>query len=313
MDNWERLTIHIGMPKCASTSLQCGLFSTCSIHHYLGPTSPHFPEQLELKHRYLMAISGSEEIRWQKIKDEVKAYIMNYFDHNERCVISDEGIAHGYFGGVPEACGDRLLIAKRYREMFPGAQILMLIRNQYDYLKSHFGEWNRRNFIDYPDFHRWLDECLNLRQNLITNPLFLPEYFEIYQVYSELFGVERVKVLALETYAGCPEELFKEVAGITGIQVTDSVLSRSHHPYNTRTTLLNKRLAKLDFHYPFLRKLVPRSLAIKVWDSISRISTTFDAEYSDEERASISEVYARGNRQLAEVTGLQLSSLGYPI
>lgn len=314
MNEWDKLTIHIGMPKSASTSLQCNFFSKigCS---YLGPTDVHFnfKKGLEERFKYLLALSTMEEYRYQEYKDDIKSFLHRYFSPEKPGVISDEGISCGYYGAVLEECNDRTVVANRYAELFEGAKILFIIRNQFDFLASLFGEWNRRTFINEPNVHRWLDECFTLHANMVSNPLCMPDYWGIYRIYSDLFD-GRIKVLPLEKLKMDARGFLDEIAEFAGLKIPEDVYSRMiNTKLNTRTRLFEKKVSIFLNGHPGLKKMIPDSFQKPLRSMLQNVSPELQVEFDIKERQHITNIYASGNRLLMEKTGLQLDQLGYPL
>lgn len=312
--DWSKLTIHIGMPKCASTSLQCNFFSNAGFP-YLGPTNVHFNfrDGLEERFKYLLALSTMEEHRYHSYREEIESFLYQYFSPEQPGIISDEGISCGYYGAIPEECNDRSVVARRYAELFPGAKILLIIRNQPDFLASLFGEWNRRTFIHSPDIHRWFRECLNLHTNMVSNPLCMPDFAGIYQIYSELFE-GRVKVLPLEQLKMDSRSFLNEVAEYAEINVTDDIFVQTmDKKLNTRIKPFEKIVYTFFVNHPRLRNLIPGDFRKPLYSLVGKVSSELQVEFDAWEKQKINDIYASGNRILVEKTGLQLDSLGYPI
>lgn len=309
---WEQMTIHVGMPKCASTSLQCNLFAKCDGITYLGPESVHFPATLEPRHKVLMTLSGAEELYWAPRRDRVSEFLHGYFSPDRKAVISDEGIVHGYYVALPESCADRRLVAERYQALFPGARILLVIRNQFDYLASFFAEWNRRPFISYPNYPAWVDEAFQLHRNGMTSPLLLPDYWSLFALYRGLFGADRVHVVPLEGLPGQSQSLLETVAELLELPLPTAAEELGSRRENTRTRALQKGLARVDFLFPRLRRMLPRPLLLAAWDLAGRLSKPLATPLTVEQRRRLNDFYAPGNADLAAATGLPLADLGYP-
>jgi len=254
-----------------------------------------------------------EEHRYHSYREEIESFLYQYFSPEQPGIISDEGISCGYYGAIPEECNDRSVVARRYAELFPGAKILLIIRNQPDFLASLFGEWNRRTFIHSPDIHRWFRECLNLHTNMVSNPLCMPDFAGIYQIYSELFE-GRVKVLPLEQLKMDSRSFLNEVAEYAEINVTDDIFVQTmDKKLNTRIKPFEKIVYTFFVNHPRLRNLIPGDFRKPLYSLVGKVSSELQVEFDAWEKQKINDIYASGNRILVEKTGLQLDSLGYPI
>jgi len=309
---WDNITIHIGMPKCASTSLQCNLFSCCCLP-YIGPTGGWFKwGSLEDRYKYLLSISRLEDYRYRRYKNKIMRFLHSYYSQECPGIISDEGITCCYYGGVPEGCNDRYVVAKRYAEIFPGAKILLIIRNQIDFLVSFFCEWNRRFFIDHPNIHEWISECFRMHSSLISNPLCLPDYYGVYEIYSEVFK-DKIKIVPLEMLRADPEAVFKDISNYIGFRCSEEILSNANVYLNTRVKVYEKKLEYISIKYPFVRRYIISMVRNRLLNYLKMISPEMRVSFSKNERDMIASIYAQGNRNLMRKTGLPLDILGYPL
>ena len=126
--------------------------------------------------------------------DESK--VLEYFDEaykpDQLNVFSLERLA-----GYPSTGGyDSLMIAQRLKSLFPNARILIVVREQYSMIKSHYIEYLKANGTAK------LKELFTPKRfYLIRNPVFELEYFnyvELINEYDKLFNKENVLVLPYE-------------------------------------------------------------------------------------------------------------------
>ncbi|MCA9926571.1 MAG: sulfotransferase, partial [Anaerolineales bacterium] len=108
-----------------------------------------------------------------------------------RTVISQETLS-GRGDGSP--IWDPHRIAKRLYMTFPNAKILIVIRNQFDYILSLYAFRVVRRGLEY----RSLDEFLTLKQDQLRVKL---QYDRLIGDYVRLFGKDRILVLPYEAMA----------------------------------------------------------------------------------------------------------------
>lgn len=129
--------IHVGYPKCASTTLQDALFvrhpEIYSLAKCRNPES-HYQLTPEIKYLYKM-IKNYDEINFDisSAQDLLKT-ALNQIPKNQIPVFGLEGFSDIYH------CKDRGLVAKRLKKVFSNffdeVKIIIVIRNQYDILRS---------------------------------------------------------------------------------------------------------------------------------------------------------------------------------
>lgn len=304
--------IHIGMPKCASTSLQKGFFSACPEIDFIGRndnatgrTSRHGP---------LLALASLDEMGYQEKKDSIREMLFNSFieDDDVRVhVLSDEVIGSAYrpyIQTIPVA--DIHQSATRLKELFPEANILMIIRNQKKLLTSWFPQL-MRNIGSQFDVH----ECFKMHQEYFElgqgSSFYQMDYNRVYNLYADLFGKDKVHVVCLEDMAKDQDGSLQKIIEMMGL--SDDILSSNFMQKQENTRAMqgefrnNAIYDMLGRIFSFLPPKIKHKIRGKTFGKPIEIN------FSEAELDFIEKIYGPGNMKLETATGLNLKEKGYPL
>jgi hypothetical protein len=232
---------------------------------------------------------------------------------------------------------DPTIKAERLKHLMgDGCKILIVIRNQLDLIASYYFECVRGGYAgrfgDFLDFHyHYLFHSI------------LPDlkYHKIYQLYSELFGENNVKVIPMETLVADARSELKGLCEHAGISAIELELARRNESgdkkYLQAVRLLNEKFTNNHgnsyFGWVDPEKLVPywqtsRNLAepamarynhshrMMIYRSAKAVISDFveplDASYAPFWSQALGDFYGESNSVLSDLTGLDLVSLGYP-
>lgn len=183
----NNVTIHIGMPKTSSTTLQKMFFQNLPninyIDHYLKTNPLYFSlfsifQEEEYSFNLRKIRSNFDSVWNKKLSSIISCEIPCY----SPSVLSDIYIL------------DRFIIAKRFKQLFPNARILLIIRNQLDLYKSLYAErYNSKTMNMF--FNEWLNYNIDVDRKF-SNIFNLGDYKTIIEIYKELF--EFVHILVFE-------------------------------------------------------------------------------------------------------------------
>ncbi|MGI9413032.1 MAG: sulfotransferase [Hyphomicrobiales bacterium] len=234
-------------------------------------------------------------------------------------VISSEGLAgNPHFGGAGSKD-----IANRLMEAFPQARIFIVIREQVSMILSTYFHFLRKGgFLTLPDY---LGEHFGARV-----PRFTPAHYRYDRLigyYQQLFGADNVLVQTYETFCKEPETFVRTLGDFSGADLPlDLEYERP----------INEGLPRVvEYHTRHLNPLVRRA-------SLNGYSTLSPSDANDirrngliwlrkclakavpegSERKFVSRVrseiqetvagyYTESNNRTAELTGLDLTALGY--
>jgi hypothetical protein len=185
---YEQLTLHVGIPRTGTTTIQsflefnrrplhnCGLFSVVPNSLQSYPQEPGYWEEDRLR-------GGLEELKHKAKEDGAPGIIWSH-----------EGLASHHFVKDANCLNiiQRELPASRHR-------VIIYLRRQDHYLRSAYLQWGIK-FKDYPgpvlDFEDWLRMSLgDDLQNLFTMGL---DYPSLIQPWIDAFGRENVAIRPFE-------------------------------------------------------------------------------------------------------------------
>ncbi len=312
MEN-ESVVIHIGYHKAASTYLQKRVF-------------PKIPVNIALLTDYkghILKLGESKEVFASQIRQWVHDEIHSQ-PHEKRhniTVISREELSGHAYGHKNI---DPFFIADNLKRAFPKAKILIIIRNQFEYILSVYAYRVAIKGIEFRGLRTFLSEegPLGLFDKL--------EYDRLIEYYMSLFGQEQVVVFPLEFLNRQSEYFFNKLAELMRVH---HIPVKSNKKINASTRLawvlrfwrpINFLFAGFlnvlerlhvptnDYYYnirfPFyrFREEITKRLnrKFKTWPPLS-IPPDFDG-------GILFSRYARSNKRLEQLIRFDLKELGYP-
>lgn len=330
--------LHIGYPKCMSTSLQRDYFDKHPEIYFLGWGRE------DTEHGWIsdeMAGIGEVELRYSKsfMYDEkaVAQYINKHLELFERddskklLCFSFESMSFTMHYDI-----DAAEKARRLKALFgPDCKVLMVVRNQLDLFRSYYFECVRggyaghfNQFIEYNYFHLFRS---------ILSDLF---YDRMLELYATLFGQDNVAVMPMELLATNQQAWLKEISSFLNISPLDFELQKHNasddKTYIAAVKLLNEKfpnnMGSGYFGMTDPEKLVPywkgaygqlpveatRTYNARMMiyraarDVVKDFVPPLEADYPDEWRETLNTLFAPHNSMLASMTGWNLKDLGYP-
>jgi len=310
----DEFVIHVGYHKSASTFLQRRVFPALPVNYlyFHGPGG-----------EIVRMVQSVPELDPERVRGWVAEELNKQSELHNITVLSHEqlsGHPHGHRGVDPRTAARNLSAA------FPEARILVIIRNQFDYLASIYAYRVAVKGLETRPLEAFLDQEgeLGLFDKL--------EYDLLIAEYTRLFGQNRVLVLPMEMLARSPESYLDSVASFVGVppvqvEATDRVnvstrrvpIIRFWRPVNrVFEVLLNALIVvsgKQDQRYPFrglryglygLKRRATRLLG-RAFEGSQRLDVTSYSGYRE-----LAVRYAESNRRLEAITGLDLQQYGYP-
>lgn len=283
--------VHIGLPKTASTWLQ----------------------ELFAGHPEICFVYKPKFFHWDDCFLRGKDFYLSLFKPNSASKIildSDEqysvGIRHGSFGW--DCCykpqhfkefakrarefflpPDRELIAKRIYQTSPSAKIIMVLRNQPDWLISRYKHYLIKGEPrSFPEFVK--------DKSVLASAFYSP----IVDLYLKLFGRGNVLVIFYEQLIGNPEKFLNKISDFMGISGFDygkiggksrvgltnrgaKIIQKINWAAGKNSSFISKPVFYLD------RKLFRRLRDINL--------------ISPEEKQALADLYAEDNQKLSELLG----------
>jgi len=310
------LLIHIGHHKTATTWLQRELFTARS-----GVFEPvtadgnvkYFGNRLV--HDEAGYLRSVYDDRAEDVKREAASW--NWSVLGDRVgVISNERLS-----GNPLSGGfDGPVIAARIRHCFPEARILCVVREQRSALLSIYFQYLKAGGTSGLDVfvHSGKDR---------RRPCFLPDYLDytrIVGLYRRLFGAERVCVLPYEMFVAEPTAYVARICAFAGAKQGAAVRMEARHNRGAsrafqvamRWMNLLTRKNSLNGMSPLYLGVVGEGLnqvmryaADRV--RINRLEAALIGRMQKKIAAFVGDRYEASNKQLAEITGMDLEKYGY--
>lgn len=179
--------------------------------------------------------------------DESK--VLDYFDEcynpDKLNVFSLERLA-----GYPSTGGyDSLEITQRLKSLFPNAKILIVVREQFSMIKSHYIEYLKANGTAK------LEELLTPKRfYLIRNPVFQLSYFNYINLineYDKLFSKDNVLVIPYELMRENPAKFIENICEFCQIKDYENIINqlpleqRVNKQISLRDAYLNRSYSRL--------------------------------------------------------------------
>lgn len=314
--------IHIGMPKCASTTLQKNFFLQLPSINYAG-----LGKDTDLTAQ-MNSIFQKDDIHYNE--NQIRQNIDSATNPDLPFVISNEFYSNFNASFLSRhTIQSRSKIARRFKSLFPEAKILIIIRNQYDMQKSIYAQkkFMYSNYVktNKLTFRHWID--LNIYDHNLgwSNIFEYADYYSLINFYFSMF--ENVKVVVFEEMVKDIKVFLKNelcpYIGIDGEEAMkyyiDEVANKRHtkaeiilNKYIHRgIAFLQKKLGNPqkaiseEKREAFRKKLYSFTNSIK----LGKIKT----EFTEEQKQFMLDYYGENNRKLSEMIGVDLGKYGYPI
>lgn len=318
----KQILLHIGYPKSASTTLQKCLFCKGKNSTFLGlyPRNnigidsskntqgiPYLKDsKLQAFYKYLHNSREYDPIRaiglWRSIES-------THASGKSSILLSHEALTAPFFSKVNSAEK-----RQRLKLLFPKAKILIVIRNQFDWLRSQY-----RDHPFDPDnltsgeaykFNQWTDKVLSgHRSSRVMEAL---NYVKVIKSYEKDFGKGNVNVLLFEELTEDLPAFSQKMAEFLGEEYTFVLQNLQEKRENKGVSeIYNKlrRKQRKDSSAPLIDKIIVRLLNSRFIKSLPQQKYT----YNHSNQILINSLFSSGNRELATYRNLDLTKHGYPV
>lgn len=325
--------VHVGLPKCASTSLQY-LFVRASGTSFIGKAAKQTPRELVIARikevlfrtpnlrsslyitkplrdvfREMLPsdrpISESDLVECRHRVDEAVGMLKGDPRH---VLVSDEVLSGAGFVYFNEPRRPLTGIVDEVGRMFgPEAMVLVVMRSQLSFLQSY---WKHLVRTGYPfTFHSFLghqagDPEDRADPQSVTSSLF----FDRIRRHAEASAV-RIAFVPFEDVIG-ERRLLTEILGREGIRIPGNL------PHERKSNTDESHIAKLERNRKDLRKrgrmFAVEDLALDE-DEYQRVLSTRKLYGETPHRERLTEVFRPENRAFAEATGVDLKAYKYPV
>ena len=291
-----KVLIHVGLPKCASSFIQRRVLPNLDGVTQLGVGVRNESNIL------VRGIANYEQINWKYEKLAILRFFSAY--KNQNIAVSNEQFAGGTYHTGKST--DRETIALRLQNLFPQATVLMVIRNQYDFLRSVFVRELRGGRTSFRHLRNWMNAQIKGIEDARSSILYMPQYTRLFELYSEIWGKDNVIVLQLENLSKTLIP-FLERSGYNSLTNPDFTIRT-----NSRANWLDILNSKYRLGSSNPNGYVRKGISIFA-DTAKRINVfSVNTRFSEEQINFIGDFYAEENRRLELSAGLDLSGFGYP-
>lgn len=304
--------LHIGYHKTGSTWFQKQLYPYSRSHRYI-PRRP-VQEALLMDRAFVFDPGRARDI------------LTAASDGSPLIICEEELSGNPHSAGMHGAFSKE--VAERLKSTFPDSEVILFIRNQVDMAAALYRHYLREGGTHGP--RRYLCPSgwrKDVRRHPFKFPVFSLEFLDyrgLVQHYRRLFGDSRVHVFAFELFRDDPRAFVADFVEQLGIEI--DVTRLDYRPSNqglSRNAMVAARLLNhltyrsvLDKRWngPFVSNKIRSNLPL--WISRSPLRGRPQAA-SDLLGAvlvaEIEERFATPNLELAQLTGLPLKALGYPM
>ncbi len=246
--------IHIGFPKNFSTSLQRDYFSKHpEIDHLgigLGSNLGYFDSTVEKTFEVYLKSCKSYKYT------EIESYLVNHFNSLFEQKKSSKAIGvsaeHLSFNFTYDGLGGKEKAERLYSIFGKDTKIIMIIRNQFDLIKSLYRECVRVGFAyDFSDFIKYLYKYQD------RNFVYDFRYDYVFDNYAKLFGSENIGMFFFEDYRDESGEitiqnkqvkLFVELNSFLDINTYEMEFGHYNEAIPSDKILAKSQLNKIQYH-----------------------------------------------------------------
>ncbi len=200
--------IHVGLPKCASNLLQRSILIR---HPEIECVTPKFSNSLKSYVNSFLAFGPD----WDGSRFSSK--VKESFGSDERIkILSQEGFSGSMITGQ-----NSTLIARTLKELFGSVFIIIVIREQFDYIFSVYRHLIKRGEVfSYKRFLKRYGEEKQLNYTEMPGAHILNRltYHNLIKKYFDFFGSENVLVLLYEDLADEPQRFASQIYSFLNVQ-----------------------------------------------------------------------------------------------
>lgn len=282
MENINNFYIHIGYQKSASSYLQEKFFKKHPKINYINVENPgKLSEYLYNTPSNNFKLNYAKQLRDQEI--------LPYLNEKQINILADERFT---------ACWvSPYLVADRLYTLFPNAKILVIIRNQFEILRSLYDMHPYSYFIQrkrWLNFKEWLNDNLENHDKSFLEGIY---YNKMLSYYAKLFGRENIKVYLFEELVSLNENTILSLSQFLDVTQEELLNYLNVKPENKASTHALYHFKMKYFPSISFSKFIPRPLiktVAKLYQSNQK--TEIDSESYDK----IYKLYQNDNNNLIQ-------------
>jgi hypothetical protein len=303
--------IHIGLPKCASTTLQDRLFAPNGTFIYLGRIKNGYRDDQTRDLFERITFQDSLEYDADATAWLLRSLCAKAAAPERPILVSAESLS-------VEGRADRRLIAERLHRLLAPAKILIVLRAQPAMLQSLYLNHLRASGQRVVAFEQWLEQTYGGVRFTDLHRVGL-NYEPLVRVYEDVFGADNVVVVPFEQIKDESSAFFQVLAELLDMSPADVNACFQTNLDNQRMSGRQLLALHIQDRLPSgtnLARLGRRVLPPAVYEPARRFVTggrrVTSPQFSDHWQARIAATCAQGNARLASRKNIPLAALGYP-
>lgn len=317
----KNITIHIGMPKSASTTLQRYFINGLQNIEYIGP------EAYSEGYRLFLEIMNKDDLSFNF--NLIQQGFLDHLNHQNPVIFSSEfacGLRSVFLSGQVQS---RTTVCDRFAKLTPQAKILIILRNQFDLHKSLHAQLlrNESTFLDINKFtlDAWMEKNINLHKQHWASVFDFADYYPLVKMYQRKF--KHVKIVFFEEIIKNMESFVNDNL-ISFLDLKDSniksqfinkIENTRHNTTSIKTNDLIKRTSHiLKTRYGNPLGNVDRGQKEKIINNIVELSGKIIPgkkykSYSKKHENFLREFYTESNQKISVLLDVDLKKFGYPV
>lgn len=249
----QKIFIHVGYPKSASTMLQSNFFLNLKNVNFINDKS--FYEALLLRE-----FPGGEGSRKKKIE-----YFDNKISPKKINILSSEHFCmpSSWLNSDKRKFYSRNNISLSIKKKFPGAKIILIIRKQKDWIESWYQERVKRNEL------RKINSLL-VSDFFINDIKPYLDYNLVYSHYKKHFGSKNVKMIPMEIIKKNPQFFSNQLTNFLGLKKVKIHKFPIYRSSQSSTLTETKRLINIFLiNFKFKKNSLMSNLILKIYKKVS--------------------------------------------
>lgn len=216
------LTIHIGLPKTATTFLQHWILKPALGHGFIHRTRGNRAKRVC---RYFKELAESDDSGTKVLRSRIHAELTAHvarFPEVTSVVVSDENISGRAIrfwkgkGVEPARLADRLgILGAELSDLFTSCRVIVGVRRQDQWLASRYAE-SSTVFPDFgqQDFDR---RMIDISHRKALGPVFdWLDFHKVHALLADALGIQNVLMLSMERLVAEPEAALADLGEFVG-------------------------------------------------------------------------------------------------
>ncbi len=304
----DEIYVHIGYPKTGTKFLQQSVFPRVQGLNYIPPW--HVRQELSL-------VVRQNEFNFDYAA--VKASLEKHFKPG-RNLLSNESLMGDFY--IHKLLNSRL-VADRLAGLFPGAKIIITIRNQYDLMESLYRQYlhkgGTKRFREFVSFSNGSFKVNYSEWEFGVN-IEMFDYVKVVDYYEKLFGISNILIIPYELLRKNPRLFIDQLFFWMGFQEEISYQSDPlNSGYGSRQAVIARFLNRFlrskmnegaivpDICLPVTGKIDAGKLRVILQSKLSQ--KVLGRKFASDEmlKTEVKKVFADSNRLLDARYGLSLA------